>query len=165
MPAPTATEELIAPTVMAVLCPLGHPSPPHQSMCRQCGAQIPPQDPFPMPRPTLGRLVLSTGDVVPLDRSVLLGRAPKVNESIPVARRPHVVKVPSPQKDVSRNHLEVTLEGWLVLVRDLGATNGSTVQLPGHAPMRLGTNQTEPIQPGTFVSLADEVTFTFEVGQ
>ena len=63
-----------------------------------------------MPRPPLGVLRLSTGDLVTLDRSVLLGRAPKLGEGIAVTDRPHVVKVPSPERDVSRNHVDVVLD-------------------------------------------------------
>ena len=115
-----------------------------------------------MPRPPLGVLRLSTGDVVTLDRSVLLGRAPRLSESHSAADRPHVVKVPSPERDVSRNHVEVILEGWHVLIRDLGTTNGTTVTLPGDTPVRLRANDQQVLEPGSLVSMADEVSFTFE---
>ena len=115
-----------------------------------------------MPRPPLGVLRLSTGDVVTLDRSVLLGRAPKLGDGLAVHDRPHVVKVPSPERDVSRNHVEVILEGWHVLIRDLGTTNGTTVMLPGESPVRLRANDQQVLEPGSLVSMADEVSFTFE---
>lgn len=150
------------PSVLAVLCSAGHPTPPHGDRCRVCGAGIPPQGPFTMPRPPLGVLRLSTGDVVTLDRSVLLGRAPKLGEGVAAHDRPHVVKVPSPERDISRNHVEVILEGWHVLIRDLGTTNGTTVTLPGESPVRLRANDQQVLEPGSFVSMADEVTFTFE---
>ncbi len=151
------------PTVLAVLCGSGHPSPPHADTCRVCGGDIPTQEPFTMPRPPLGVLRLTSGDVVTLDRSVLLGRSPKPGDGLAAADRPHVVKVPSPERDVSRNHLEVLLEGWHVLVRDLGTTNGTTVTLPGHGPVRVRANDQQVLEPGSVVSLADEVSFTFEV--
>ena len=115
-----------------------------------------------MPRPPLGVLRLSTGDVVTLDRSVLLGRAPRLSESHSAADRPHVVKVPSPERDVSRNHVEVVLEGWHVLIRDLGTTNGTTVSLPGESPVRLRANDQQVLAPGSIVSMADEISFVFE---
>jgi hypothetical protein len=65
---------------------------------------------------------------------VLLGRAPKVNAELSAAERPHLVRVTSPQNDISRNHVEIVLEGWHVLIRDLGSTNGTTVALPGQHP-------------------------------
>ena len=115
-----------------------------------------------MPRPPLGVLRLSTGDVVTLDRSVLLGRAPRLSESHSAADRPHVVKVPSPERDVSRNHVEVVLEGWHVLIRDLGTTNGTTVSLPGETAVRLPANDQQVLEPGSVVSMADEISFVFE---
>lgn len=151
-------------SVLAVLCPAGHVSPPHQATCRTCGRPVPTQEPFSTPRPTLGVLRLSTGDVVTLDRGVLMGRAPSVDPATPLASRPHVVKVASPLRDVSRNHLEVILEGWHVMVRDLGTTNGTTVTLPGRGPVRLVGHDQQVLEPGAVVALADEVTFGFEVG-
>jgi hypothetical protein len=153
------------PSVLAVLCSAGHPTPPHSDRCRVCGAGIPPQEPFTMPRPPLGVLRLSTGDVVTLDRSVLLGRAPRLGEGLAAHDRPHVVKVPSPERDVSRNHVEVILEGWHVLIRDLGTTNGTTVTLPGEVPVRLRANDQQVLEPGSLVAMADEVSFTFEAAQ
>ncbi|KQZ89874.1 hypothetical protein ASD62_11765 [Phycicoccus sp. Root563] len=151
------------PIVLAVLCPAGHPSPPHASSCRVCEREIPPQQPFQTPRPPLGTIRLSTGDVVTLDRGVLLGRAPKVNADLPAAQRPHLVRVVSRDNDISRNHVEIVLEGWHVLVRDLGSTNGTTVALPGQQPVRLRPSDSQVIEPGTVVGMADEVTFTYEV--
>ncbi len=89
-PTPDVTTDLDRPVVLAVLCPAGHPSPPHAGSCRTCGRAIPPQQPFPMPRPSLGVLRMSTGGSVPLDRGVLLGRAPRVNEELPANQRPHL---------------------------------------------------------------------------
>jgi hypothetical protein len=152
------------PTVMAVLCPSGHASPPHADRCRICGSAVPQQNAFAMPRPPLGVLRLSTGDIVTLDRNVLLGRAPKPALGLAPDAQPHVVKVPSPERDVSRNHVEVLVDGWHVLIRDLGTTNGTTVALPGEAPVRLRAHDEQALEPGSVVSMADEVSFTFEVG-
>ena len=146
-----------------MLCPAGHPSPPHAGTCRSCGRDIPPQQPFQTPRPPLGVLRLASGDVVQLDRGVLLGRSPKVNAELPAADRPHLVRVAQPQNDISRNHVEVVLEGWHVLIRDLGSTNGTTVALPGQDAVRLRPSDQQVIEPGTVITLADEVSVTYEV--
>jgi hypothetical protein len=150
--------------VLAVLCPAGHTSPPHSGSCRLCGRDIPAQQPFQTARPALGLLRLASGDVVQLDRGVLLGRAPKVNAELSAAERPHLVRVTSPQNDISRNHVEIVLEGWHVLIRDLGSTNGTTVALPGQHPVRLRPSDQQVIEPGTVITLADEVSLTYEVG-
>jgi hypothetical protein len=152
------------PTVLAVLCPAGHTSPPHSGVCRLCGREIPAQQPFQTARPPLGLLRLASGDVVQLDRGVLLGRSPKVNAELAAADRPHLVKVSSAQNDISRNHVEIVLEGWHVLIRDLGSTNGTTVALPGQHPVRLRPSDQQVIEPGTVITLADEVSLTYEVG-
>ncbi|KRF28848.1 FHA domain-containing protein [Phycicoccus sp. Soil802] len=152
------------PAVLAVLCPAGHTSPPHSGVCRWCGREIPPQQPFQTARPPLGLLRLASGDVVHLDRGVLLGRSPKVNAELAAADRPHLVRVTSAQNDISRNHVEIVLEGWHVLIRDLGSTNGTTVALPGQHPVRLRPSDQQVIEPGTVITLADEVSLTYEVG-
>jgi hypothetical protein len=118
--------------------------------------------PITVPRPVLGCLRLSTGDAVSLDRGVLFGRDPRDGATEGI-ERPNVVKVPSANKDISRNHLEVRVEGWDVLVVDLGSTNGTEVAIPAHAPQRLRIGEPLPIQPGTKVTLADEVSFVYEV--
>jgi pSer/pThr/pTyr-binding forkhead associated (FHA) protein len=110
----------------------------------------------------LGVLRLSTGDAITLDRGVLMGRSPSPTRLVG-AERPHLVRIPSPDKQISRNHLEIRLDGWHVLVTDLKSTNGTLVTLPGREPERLRPDIPEPIEPGTTVSLADEVTFRFEV--
>lgn len=151
------------PLVLAVLCPAGHVSPPHSGTCRQCGREIPPQQPFQTSRPPLGVLRLPNGDVVTLDRGVLLGRSPKVNAELDAAQRPHLVRVASPENDISRNHVEIVLEGWHALIRDLGSTNGTTLTLPGQLPVRLRPADQQVLEPGTVITLADEVAITYEV--
>ncbi len=151
------------PLVPAVLCPAGHPSPPHSARCRTCDREVAPQEPVPVPRPPLGVLRLSTGGSVPLDRGVLLGRAPRADAEQPAGAHPHVLRVGGPDRDISRNHAEVVLEGWQVLVRDLGSTNGTTVTRPGQQPVRLRAGEPLEIEPGTVVSLADEVVLRYEV--
>lgn len=154
-----------SPVVLAVICPAGHHSSPHASTCRVCGRDIPTQQPFQTPRPQLGTLVVSTGGLVPLDRGILLGRAPKVNADLPPSSRPHLVRLASRENDISRNHAEVILEGWHVLVRDLGSTNGTTVTLPGQEPVRLRPTEDFGIEPGAVITLADEVSLTYEVSE
>jgi hypothetical protein len=160
---PRVDDDLDRPVVLAVRCPAGHLSAPHLGTCRSCGRVIPPQQPFPTPRPPLGILHISTGGVVPLDRGVLVGRAPRVNEELPASDRPHLLRVGGPERDISRNHVEIIIEGWHVLVRDLGSTNGTTVTLPGQEPVRVRPADDHGIEPGAVVTLADEVSLTYEV--
>ncbi|MBB2921411.1 FHA domain-containing protein [Cellulomonas cellasea] len=109
------------------------------------------------------KLVLSTGLVVALDRSVLLGRAPQVSR-VTNRELPRLVTVPSPQQDISRTHAEVRAEGDDVLVTDLNSTNGILVSRPGERARRLHPGEATVVAAGEVVDLGDGVTFTVERG-
>lgn len=159
----TTPPDRIGPVVPALLCPSGHVNPPSGATCRRCGLPL-PHDPVPVPRPVLGVLRLSLGDVIALDRGVLMGRNPRTDfAGTDGEERPHVVKLPSADGDISRTHLRVTLDGWHVLVTDLNSTNGTLVTLPGRDPQQLRPGEPVPIQPGTVVTLADGIDFRYEV--
>lgn len=147
--------------------PARAPEPPARAPRPPARAAEPParaaEPPVRAPEPALGLLRLSTGDVVKLDRGVLLGRAPTVNHDPTRGVGPYVLRVVSPENDISRNHAEVLLRGSQVMVRDLGSTNGTTVALPGQEPRRLRPDDPQVIEAGTVVALANEVSFTFEV--
>jgi len=164
--AAAAPPDRIGPTVPALICPAGHLNPPSEATCRRCGAAL-PLDPVLVPRPVLGVLRLSLGDVITLDRGVVMGRNPRTDFAGPNdpggEERPHVVKLPSAEGDVSRTHLRVTLDGWHVLVTDLNSTNGTLVTLPGRDPEQLRPGEPLLIRPGTVVTLAEGIDFRYEV--
>lgn len=160
-PTPPIAPPIVGPSVIAGRCPAGHLSPPHVLECRVCHTAMPAQTGFETGRPVLGVLHLSTGDDVTLDRGVLFGRAPEIPGDL--VERPNIVKLVSPENDISRTHAVVSLEGWFVHVTDLGSTNGTTVTLPGEQPIRLRPHDQHLLEPGAVVSLADEVSFGFEV--
>lgn len=150
-----------APTVLAVRCPHGHLSPAFATNCRVCRAPLAPQQHFEVPRPTLGVLQLSTGAIVQLDRGAILGRNPRVPPDH-AGGQPNLVQVVDPGRDVSGQHLEVALDFWNVVVRDLGSTNGTEVVLPGEMPVSLRPHQPMIIEPGSKVVMAGAVSFVFE---
>jgi hypothetical protein len=153
----------IGPTVRALLCPSGHVNPPSSGVCRRCAAPL-PQDTVIVPRPVLGVLRLSVGDEITLDRDVVMGRSPRADfTGADGEERPHVVRLPSADGDISRTHLRVSLDGWHVLVTDLNSTNGTLVSMPGRDPEQLRPGEPTPIQPGTVVTLADGIDFRYEV--
>ncbi|WP_375503211.1 FHA domain-containing protein [uncultured Jatrophihabitans sp.] len=148
-----------SPMVQAVMCASGHLNAPFVvGACRVCGSPVPAQEPFPAPRPTLGVLVLASGETVPVDRDVLLGRAP-----YSVDAGPRIVTLPSPENDLSRTHVRVAIDGWLVQVTDLGSTNGTVVTMPGQQDVRLRAHEPFVLVPGTVLNLADEALVRFEV--
>jgi hypothetical protein len=160
---PAPPPDKIGPSVPALICPAGHANPPSEQGCRRCGAPLPP-DPVVVPRPVLGALRLSTGDMISLDRDVIMGRNPKADfAGADGEERPHIVKLTGTDGDISRTHLRVSLDGWHVLVTDLNSTNGTLVTLPGREPEQLRPGHPMPVKPGTVVTLADGIDFRYEV--
>jgi hypothetical protein len=147
---------------LAVSCAAGHLNPPHGDACRVCGQVIHTQKPSMVSAINLGNFRFSTGITVPVTRSMVIGRSPKVSGAVD-GQVPELVSVPSPSQDISRNHVEVHVEGWQVLVVDKGSTNGTVVILPNRDPQRLRPDEPFPLSIGARVSLADEVDFVFEV--
>lgn len=156
------------PTIHGVRCPAGHPNPPEATACRECGLEIEPQTSTTMPRPILGVLVLegtSSGAPasIPVEGTFILGRRPSVDRVTDTV--PRLVELPSPEQDLSRNHVRVNVEGWHVLVTDLGSKNGTVVIPPNEPPQRLHADRPVMITPGTRLVLAEVMTYRFEVAQ
>ncbi|AXH34058.1 FHA domain-containing protein [Humibacter sp. BT305] len=109
----------------------------------------------------LGRIVLSTGETHVLDRPVIIGRRPRANR-VQGDRMPLLIAVDSPEQDISRNHLEVRLEGRHVLVADMRTTNGSVLHREGTPPLRLSPDEAVLVLSDDLVDLGDGVTVRFE---
>lgn len=157
-------EHLRQPThelVLAALCPAGHPTAPHSPRCRVCDAPVAPQQPRRVPRPVLGRLRLPTGETVTLDRGVVLGRKPSPVEG--GEPWPHLVPLPGDSTYLSRNHLQIELDGWLVIARDLGSRGGTTLRTPHRQPERIRAHEPHVLEPGQRLDLADVYEILFEV--
>jgi hypothetical protein len=150
-------------TVVAVLCPNDHANPVHATACRVCSQPLSAQQPVHVPRPSLGVLKLASGDVVALERGAILGRNPRLPQGW-TGEQPHLVRIDDPERDVSGQHLEVRLDAWHVLVRDLGSTNGTEVVLPGSDPVLLRAHEQLSIEPGTRILLAGVFEVTYEAG-
>ena len=151
-----------AVTVLAVSCPLGHLTPPISPSCRVCHQRVAPQEPRRVPRPTLGGLRLPTGEVVPLDRGVVLGRKPA--PAVGSSDWPHLVHLPSTHSFVSRRHLQLDLDGWDVVARDLDSRGGTTIAAPGRDPERMRPGDAYVLDPGTTLDLAHVYAVRFETG-
>ena len=108
-----------------------------------------------------GRVRVSTGQVVALDRTVIIGRRPRSTRASG-ANLPHLIAVESPQQDISRSHLEIRPEGDTVVVIDLHTTNGSTLLRPGADPIRLHPGEQTLVLSGDVVDLGDGVKVAFE---
>ncbi|MFF3064784.1 FHA domain-containing protein [Oerskovia sp. NPDC057915] len=154
-PAPPGSQQILART-----CLDGHANPPSRETCGRC-AHVLVGDAHLVTRPSLGRFTLSNGQVVELDRPVVLGRRPRTTRA-QSNDLPRLVAVPSPEQDISRSHVEIQLEGWHVLVCDLNTTNGTTLLRPGQPPRRLHPGEPAMVVSHDVVDVGDGVTFTFE---
>jgi hypothetical protein len=117
-----------------------------------------PPDPAPAPAPVL-QLERADGSRESLARPVLIGRAPSVPAATPTGSAPRLLTIVD-DKDISRSHLRVSVEGDAVVVTDLASKNGTVVTLPGHSPRKLRGGEPTVILPGTLIDLGGGVTFT-----
>jgi hypothetical protein len=114
--------------------------------------------PVPDASPTL-YLQLSTGGRETLSRQpVLVGRAPTATK-VSGAALPRLVTIPG-DKDISRNHAQITLEGGTVVVTDLHSRNGTQVVMPGKSAQQLRQGEPTSVIVGTVVDLGGGVTLT-----
>lgn len=148
------------PMVLARVCPQGHANPPTSAACAYCGQAL-PGDGVQVRRPRLGRVRLSTGELIDLDQSLIIGRQPSVSR-VQGAVMPRLIQVASPGGDISRSHVEVRLEGWHVMLCDLKATNGTVLLREGQAPRRLAQGEMAIVFDGDIAELGDGIQLRFE---
>lgn len=148
------------PSVLARMCSQGHANPPTYPQCSVCGVAV-TGDAAHVPRPRLGRMRLSTGELIDLDQSLIIGRQPSVSR-VQGGTMPRLVQVDSPGGDISRSHVEVRLEGWHVMLCDLKATNGTVLIREGQAPRRLAQNEMAILLDGDIAELGDNISLRFE---
>lgn len=147
-------------TVLAVSCPAGHVTAAYTPDCRVCHLPVPPQEPQRLSRPLLGVIELPSGEVVPLDRGVVFGRRPA---AVPGGEPyPHLVHLPGDSTYLSRMHLQIELDGWLVMVRDLGSRSGTRLHVPGREPEWIRAHEAYALESGHALDLADVYRIGFE---
>jgi hypothetical protein len=114
----------------------------------------------------VARLTFSSGDVVEVDRAVIVGRAPEARR-FTSTEQPRLVTVPSPNQEISSTHLEIRpgagADHGSAVVTDLGSTNGTVLQQPGLPPEDLKPGIAVQLIPGAIIDLGDGV--TIQVGQ
>jgi hypothetical protein len=135
-----------------------------EARAMRASGQLPPVAPPlspPAPPTALGLLRVSTGQSVLLDRTVIVGRRPR-STRMSGADLPHLIAVDSPQQDISRNHLEVRVEGDSILATDLDTTNGTTLLRRGSEPVRLHPSEATIVVAGDVLDLGDGVTVSVE---
>ncbi|MDL9978203.1 FHA domain-containing protein [Microbacterium sp. ASV49] len=132
-----------------------------QARALRAERQEPPAPLAPPRLPAPARIRLSTGQVLNLDRTVVIGRRPR-STRVSGTDLPHLVAVDSPQQDISRSHLELRVDAGAIVATDLHTTNGSMLLRPGSDPVRLHPGESTVVVIGDVVDLGDGVTVTIE---
>lgn len=108
--------------------------------------------------PTRTTLEFTTGQLVDVDRTILIGRSPRVERSA-VADIPALLPVDSAGHSVSRTHLKISVDGDRVLLEDLNSTNGTEVIPADGEASSLRPGEQALLSDGMVVSLGDHVAF------
>ncbi|MFK4791042.1 FHA domain-containing protein [Microbacterium sp. ZW T5_56] len=116
---------------------------------------------FPDGAPGGGRVVLSTGAVLELDRPLIVGRRPRIEQGMS-DDIPELITVASPTHDISRNHVEIRRDGEATTVTDLNTTNGTMLLREGDGPLRLHPGEPTMVLSGDVLDIGDDVTLRFE---
>jgi len=143
-PAGTSSYSSEAPIIQGVYCKNGHFDDPEALFCAVCGISMNQQTLINRPgtRPPLGVLLLDDGSVFQLDRDYIVGREPGLDATV-ASGRSRPLRIADDSGIVSRVHAKVALDGWRVLVTDLGSANGTKVRLPKNG----GEQLLQPHQP------------------
>jgi hypothetical protein len=140
-----------ASVVLGVYCENGHFGDPEADSCTVCGlsGNRRGSTPQPGPRPPLGTLVLDDDSALELSADYVIGRDPTLDPSVAAGEaRPLCVT----DVQVSRIHARVHLDGWRVVLIDLGSANGTRIRPPGkRSDQVLEPNVPVPLQSGTRV--------------
>ncbi len=157
-PPPTAG----GPMVMARPCPSGHANRPSRVTCSICEAFLPSgQEALAMmSRPPVGQLVFSDGTRHALDKNLVVGRAPTAPDGVDCDLK--IVR----SDQISRRHLEISVNDWDVYVVDCGSRNG-TVLTPtdGAAPVKVEPDMPQLIEPGAAIHFADQTITLVAAGE
>lgn len=119
-------------TVQARRCPNQHVNAPAAALCRVCRQPIVPSTPLELvPQPALGSLVLPDGRILPIDGNLVIGRSPSADAAR--VGEPCTLLALAVGNDVSRTHVVVRADGWMLEAVDCGSS-GQTVLVSALAP-------------------------------
>lgn len=113
----------------------------------------------PRPQPTRELALRMADRLVPLHEPVVFGRNPQATAH-PGSR---IEVLRSPRREISQTHLEVSLDGDWLLVRDLRSTNGTIVRAPDGSAQLLRDGAAARVAPGTLLDIGDGAIALFSV--
>lgn len=125
---------------------------PHATPARKAPA-LPPS---PGPAERSVHSIRVGGSEFSLEAPAFIGRHPSTPR-IMGTRAVRLVRVPSPNREISSTHVSIQQEGSSVVVTDLGSTNGTTIISPGSLPVPLRRGDSVVVLPGSLVDLGDSV--------
>ena len=147
-----APEHVEAPEVEGRLCLNGHLNNPSVGECWVCGTAVGAET-ARGPRPPLGRLTTKDKKSYIVDTNFVIGRRPGMAEDV-AAGRARPIEVPDEHHDVSRRHAELKVEGWDLMLHDLGSSNGTYYLVAGATDwVRVQPAQPVRVESGTIITL------------
>ncbi|MFF9562629.1 FHA domain-containing protein [Leifsonia sp. NPDC014704] len=147
-PAPSSP----GPVVLAPACDT--PVAPAGPLTIRADEVFPPTEPVVLPPPPATFAArLPSGDTIPLDVPVLIGRRP-APQRVDSGVEPRLATVPSPTQEVSSTHVRIEQSGDAVVVTDLRSTNGTVVTGPTGA-RRLRPGESSVVLAGARVEIGD----------
>ncbi len=126
---------------------------------RPAGAPAPTQAATPMPQQAAAPmppavLLTAAGERIVLTGPVVIGRSPSAESG------EQVLRVPSPNHDISRTHLRIAPTGGRIQVSDLNSTNGTIVIFPNGQTAHLTNGRSIELMVGGAVDLGDGQTIS-----
>lgn len=116
---------------------------------------------LPPDAPKLVLVVSTTGAREPIEQQILVGRSPSVSR-VSGGQIPRLITISGRDQDISRNHVQVSLEGGTVVVTDLHSKNGTSIVLPGKVAQKLRAGEPASVIVGTVVDLGGGITLTVD---
>ncbi len=108
-------------------------------------------------------LTFSSGEVIEVDRPILVGRAPEARR-FALTEEPMLVTVLSRNHEISSTHLEIRpgsgVDQGHAIVTDMGSTNGTVLVQPGQGPEDLQPGVPVRLLLGAMVDLGDGITLS-----
>jgi hypothetical protein len=99
---------------------------------------------------------LGDSPIVTLDAVAYVGRRPSAPRVVH-GGMPRLVRVESPDQEISATHIELRQTGPNVVVTDMRSTNGTRVISPDAPPRRLRQGESVVVTAGTLIDLGDSV--------
>jgi hypothetical protein len=141
--------------VSGVYCKNGHFDDPQARFCAVCGISMNQLTPVPRPgrRPPLGVLVLDDGGVYQLDGDYVISRD-LASDALVAVNQARPPRTAGGAGNAAQAHARIQLDGWRVLVTDLGSATRTRIRLPGQtAEHELIPRVPAQLVPGSRVDL------------